>query len=147
MFAYSTSLMYFMTYVFSGMGRRGEKAKANQMTGHKPFSDLVKKMSPAAQARAKAKAAALRDEMPLHDLRVALELSQRHLAELLNADQPAISRLERQTDMMLSTLARFIEAMGGHLDIRAVFPQGEVSITGLAELHAPPKKAVSSSLY
>jgi hypothetical protein len=111
------------------------------MTDRKPFSDLAKRMSPAAQERAKAKALLLRAEMPLYELRAALELSQQHLAELLKVDQPAISRMERRADMMLSTLSKFIEAMGGHLDIRAVFPQGEVSIKGLHAIRrSPPKK-------
>jgi transcriptional regulator with XRE-family HTH domain len=106
------------------------------MTGHKPFSKLVESMSPEAQARVAATADKLRAEMPLHELRSALELSQTHLAELLNVDQPAISKMERRTDMMLSTLRRFIEAMGGELDIRAVFPDGEVRIRALGEVRA-----------
>ena len=65
------------------------------MSGHKPFSKLVEKMSPEAQARVAAKNALLRAEMPLHELRSALELSQTQLAEILNVDQPAISKMER----------------------------------------------------
>jgi transcriptional regulator with XRE-family HTH domain len=72
--------------------------------------------------------------MPLDQLRHALALSQAHLAEILHVDQPSISKLERRTDMMVSTLARFIEAMGGQLEMKAVFPTGEVKITGLARL-------------
>ena len=105
------------------------------MSGHKPFKDLVGKMSLEAQARAAEKAAVLRAEMPLHELRIALQLSQQHLAELLHVDQPAISRLERRTDMMLSTLRRFIEAMGGRLELKVEFPEGTVSVAGLAEVH------------
>jgi DNA-binding XRE family transcriptional regulator len=107
------------------------------MTGHKPFSQLVAKMSPQSQGRARAKAEALRAEMPLYELRAALEMSQAHLAGILHVDQPSISRMERRADMMLSTLGDFIEAMGGHLDIRAVFPVGEVRITKLANVRAP----------
>ncbi len=106
------------------------------MSGHKPFSELRRKMSPEAQARAAEKAAALEAEMPLHELRAAMDMSQSHLAEILHVDQPAISRLERRTDMMLSTLRHFVEAMGGRLDIRAIFPNGEVKIKGLSDVRA-----------
>jgi hypothetical protein len=105
------------------------------MSGRKPFAALVSRMSPEARERVERKAAALRADMPLHEVRAALELSQQHLAEILKVDQPAISRMERRTDMLLSTLARFVEAMGGKLELRAAFPEGTVQITGLAELH------------
>jgi transcriptional regulator with XRE-family HTH domain len=67
--------------------------------------------------------------MALEELRDALRLTQRQLAATLKVDQSAISKLERRTDMYVSTLDRFIEAMGGRLEIRAVFPQGSVRIT------------------
>lgn len=91
-------------------------------------------MSPESRKRAREKANALREKMPLYELRAALELSQVHLAEILKVDQPSISRMERRADMMLSTLARFVEAMGGKLELRADFPSGPVVISGLAEL-------------
>ena len=104
------------------------------MTGRHKFSDLTAKMPPERRARITREAEKLRAEMPLHELRNALELSQKHLAEVLHVDQPAISKLERRTDMMISTLSRFVEAMGGRLDIRAVFPEGEVSIKALGDV-------------
>lgn len=107
------------------------------MTGHRPFSTLREKMSPESRARAEKKAAALREHMPLDELRTALELSQRQIAEALNIDQPAVSRLERRTDMMLSTLGRFVEAMGGKLELRAILPTGVVTIDGLGQLKRP----------
>ncbi len=104
------------------------------MTGHKPFSDLVDGMSQASQERTQKKKLALQSEMPLHELRAALDLTQSSLAELLEMDQPSISRLERRADMLLSTLAKFVEAMGGTLEMRARFPDGDVQITGLGSL-------------
>jgi hypothetical protein len=56
-------------------------------------------------------------------------LTQEHLAELLGVNQAAISKVERRADMYVSTPARFIQAMGGSLEIRAVFPDGAVRIT------------------
>lgn len=55
-------------------------------------------------------------------LRKALGLSQKDLAGLMHITQPAVSKLERQTDMQLSTLAGIVEAMGGTLEITARFP-------------------------
>lgn len=67
-------------------------------------------------------------EMPLHALREARNLTQQ-LAVQLRSGQAAVSKLERRTDMYVSTLRRFIEAMGGELVV-ARFPDGDVRITG-----------------
>jgi DNA-binding XRE family transcriptional regulator len=72
-------------------------------------------------------------EMPLHELRAARQLTQENLAEVLGVNQAAVSKLERRTDMYVSTLARFIEAMGGKLEIRAVFPDGTVTLERFSE--------------
>ena len=86
-------------------------------------------MSPKAIARSDAKAAKLRSEMALNELRAALEITQEHLAKILRVRQAAISKLERRTDMYVSTLADFVRAMGGKLEITAQFPHGRVKIT------------------
>jgi transcriptional regulator with XRE-family HTH domain len=72
-------------------------------------------------------------EMPLNRLRSARNLTHEHLAVLLNRDQSAISQMERRSDMYVSTLADFIKALGGELEIRANFPEGSVRVTGIAE--------------
>lgn len=72
-------------------------------------------------------------EMPLHELRRTRGLSQETLARLLRVKQASISKLERRTDMYLSTLRSHIQAMGGKLEIVARFPEGDVRITHLAE--------------
>ena len=56
------------------------------------------------------------------------------LAEQLNLEQPAVSKLERRTDMYVSTLRKYIEAMGGELEIIAHFPEGNVRINQFEEL-------------
>ena len=68
-------------------------------------------------------------EMPLNELRQARGLSQKMLAELLHMQQPSIAKLEKRTDMYLSTLGRHIEAMGGELDVIARFPDGSFKLT------------------
>jgi transcriptional regulator with XRE-family HTH domain len=74
--------------------------------------------------------------MPLYQLRNAREMTQTRLAEVLEMDQGNISKLEKRTDMYLSTLRSYIEAMGGALEIRAVFPDGVVKIDLLNKLSA-----------
>jgi transcriptional regulator with XRE-family HTH domain len=72
-------------------------------------------------------------EMPLQELRIAKELSQVKLAESLHVNQAAISKLERRTDMYISTLRSYIKAMGGDLEVIARFPDGEVRISNFAD--------------
>ena len=73
-------------------------------------------------------------EMPLNELRQARGLSQKMLAEVLHVQQPSIAKLEKRTDMYLSTLRSHIEAMGGQLDVIARFPDGAVKISNFGEL-------------
>lgn len=100
----------------------------------KKFSDLRAKMTPDAQARSTAKAQEMLAEMPLYELRQARGLSQKVLAEVLHVQQPSIAKLERRTDMYLSTLRSHIKAMGGELEVVARFPDGAVKITNFAEI-------------
>jgi len=101
----------------------------------KKFSELEAKMSPESRIRARQKADQMIREMPLEELRAARDLTQEQLAKVLNTNQSAVSKLERRTDMYLSTLRGFIRAMGGELEIRAVFPDsGTVVISGFEEL-------------
>jgi transcriptional regulator with XRE-family HTH domain len=94
-------------------------------------------MSPQARARGEARYQELLKEMPLQELRHARELTQAQIAESMNMTQAAVSKLERNTDMYISTLKRFVEAMGGELDIRAVFPEGQIKIKQFQILSAP----------
>jgi DNA-binding transcriptional regulator YiaG len=66
--------------------------------------------------------------MTLYQLREARNLTQVSLARVLNVNQGAVSRMEKRTDMYVSTLRNFIKAMGGQLQVKAVFPEGEVQI-------------------
>lgn len=99
----------------------------------KKFSKLRAGMSAEAQAKSKVKAQAMLQDMPLQELRLARGLSQKTLAEVLHVQQPAVAKMEKRTDMYLSTLRNHIRAMGGELDIIARFPDGEVRIQNFAE--------------
>jgi transcriptional regulator with XRE-family HTH domain len=90
-------------------------------------------------AEAQAQAAALTDEwdraMSLGELRRARAMTQHQLAADLHVGQASIAKLERRTDMYLSTLRRFVEAMGGDLEIVARFPdQPPVRLHGIGDL-------------
>lgn len=98
------------------------------------FADLRAKMPPGSRERASKKAQAMLAEMPLHELRQARGLSQQMLADVLHVQQPSIAKLERRTDMYISSLRSHIEAMGGQLDVVARFPDGTVKISNFADL-------------
>ena len=61
-------------------------------------------------------------------------MTQENLAKVLSVDQSQVSRVEKRTDMYVSTLRSFVEALGGELEIRAVFPDGAVKVTQFEDL-------------
>jgi DNA-binding Xre family transcriptional regulator len=97
------------------------------------FSELRAKMSPEARAEARRLADEDLKAMPIYELRAARRLTQQQLARTLNMSQAAVSQLERRADMHLSTLENFVEAMGGRLELYAVFPDGKVKLAFEAE--------------
>ena len=100
----------------------------------KKFAELRAQMTPQAQESAMSSARAMLAEMPLNELRQARGLSQKMLAEVLHVQQPSIAKMEKRTDMYLSTLRSHIEAMGGELDVVARFPDGAVRISNFSDL-------------
>jgi DNA-binding XRE family transcriptional regulator len=102
----------------------------------KKFTELRAGMTQAAREKADGMARQMLDEMPLNELRQARGLSQKMLAEVLHVQQPSIAKIEKRTDMYLSTLRSHIEAMGGELDVIARFPDGSVKINNFTELGA-----------
>jgi DNA-binding transcriptional regulator YiaG len=92
------------------------------------FNELRAKMSPERRAHGEAMAREMLANMPLDELRAARNLTQEHLASLLHIKQASVSKMERRADMYIGTLSKFIEAMGGQLEIRANFPDGSVRI-------------------
>lgn len=94
----------------------------------KSFKNLRDKMSLESKKLADERAGDLREEIRLTELRNALGINQEELGELLNKKQAAISRLERRSDMHVSTLREFIKALGGKLEIIATFPDASYHI-------------------
>ena len=100
------------------------------------MDEFLQTLTPAEQAKAKARGAELiEQELTLRSLRQAHDLTQERMAELLGVKQENISRMERRADLLLSTMASYVEAMGGKLKLVAEFPgQSPVVIKTLEEL-------------
>ena len=98
------------------------------------FAELRARMAPASRSRSEARARKMLAEMPLNELRQARGLSQKVLADVLQVQQPSIAKLEKRTDMYISTLRSHIEAMGGELEVIARFPDGAVRISNFSDL-------------
>jgi transcriptional regulator with XRE-family HTH domain len=104
----------------------------------KKWDNLKAKMSPEAQARVDARVQETLASMPLAEIRKAIGLTQAQLAETLEMGQGSISKIENATDMYLSTLRRFVAALGGNLVIKASFPEGrEIVIDHLSTTTEP----------
>ena len=98
------------------------------------FDDLVKEtMSQEAIQISEEIGKQLLLEMKLNEIRKKKNITQEDLAEKLNINQAALSRLERRSDMHVSKLKSLIEAMGGKLEIIAQFPDEEIKINQFLE--------------
>jgi DNA-binding XRE family transcriptional regulator len=97
--------------------------------------DVIKKLSPAQRRKVEARAAWLiAEEMTLRELRHARRLTQVRMAKVLGVTQDSVSRLEKRSDLLLSTLRKTVEAMGGTLSLVAEFPdRAPVVLSGIAE--------------
>ncbi len=100
----------------------------------------IKSLSATRRKKIEARAAELiAEEMTLRELREALTLTQTRIAETLDIGQDSVSRLEKRSDLLLSTLRSYVEAMGGRLSLIAEFPNREpVSLSGLTTMEIEP---------
>lgn len=100
----------------------------------KKWETLRGTMSPERREANRLAAQQMMAEMPLEELRSARNITQTHLASLLQITQASVSKMEKRTDMYVSTLRSFVQAMGGELEIRAIFPDGTVKIDQFSAL-------------
>ena len=85
--------------------------------------DKIKKLNPDQRKKVEARAADLMaEEMTLRELRHARKLTQVRIAKKLGITQDSVSRLEKRSNLLLSTLRKTVEAMGGTLSLVAEFP-------------------------
>jgi transcriptional regulator with XRE-family HTH domain len=94
----------------------------------KKWSDIRRKHAPEAEERIRKSVKDAAKVMSLYQLREARKLTQVNLARVLKVNQGSVSKMEKRADMYVSTLRSFIRAMGGQLQIKAVFAEGEVEI-------------------
>jgi transcriptional regulator len=104
------------------------------MAGRHSFAELRARMTPDALAKAEAEAVLLEEDIDLSELRRALKLSQDELAQTLQVGQASVAKIEKRAYMYVSTLRRFIEAMGGELEIVARFADHTVKIRSFGDL-------------
>jgi DNA-binding XRE family transcriptional regulator len=88
------------------------------------FKQLQDRMDPASRDDNRRRVREELQRMTLDELRSAKRMTQADMAEILDVPQSSISRIEQRTDMYLSTLRNYVQAMGGVLQIQAIFPEG-----------------------
>jgi len=106
-----------------------------------PWREIKFKISDEERQQLKREATAELERLGFGKLRLARQQTQVALAERLDIPQTAVSRMERRTDLLLSTMRGYVEALGGKLELRAVFPDGEFLLDTLG----PAKWSRSSS--
>jgi transcriptional regulator with XRE-family HTH domain len=94
----------------------------------KKFNALRSKLSPEAQARSAARADGMLMEMQLQALRKSRNMTQVGVAQAMDVEQTAVSKLEHREDMYISTLREYVKALGGELKLVAAFPEGEIQV-------------------
>jgi DNA-binding XRE family transcriptional regulator len=109
----------------------------------KTLEDILKDIPARRRKKIEARAAQIiAEEMTLQQLRKAQQCTQARLAKDLGMTQDQVSRLEQRSDILLSTLRKYVEGMGGHLSIIAEFPdQKPVSVASIAMSEPPPRKS------
>jgi DNA-binding XRE family transcriptional regulator len=99
----------------------------------KNFKELESKMSPERITRTNAIAQKLLAEIELSELREKRKVTQTQLAGRLKRTQATISQIEGRNDWLVSTLNEYIQALGGELDVRAIFPDKTIRLTHFAK--------------
>lgn len=103
------------------------------------WNELKHKATPAKRAVIRREAHEELERIGFAKLRKARRKTQVAVARELGVEQGAVSRLEGQKDVLLSTLSHYLQALGGRLEIRAVFPEGSIEM----DYPTPVRKPVS----
>jgi predicted XRE-type DNA-binding protein len=113
------------------------------MSGHKPWSEISAKLraDPERRARIEQREQAILAELTIAQLREARGVTQGKIAERMNVTQSNVSHFERNPNIFLRSLADYVEALGGRLEVRAIFPEQEVIliVPGSRQQSSTPK--------
>jgi predicted transcriptional regulator len=120
------------------------------MSGRKGFTNLKREVeaNPERRARLDQERQFVRTVVGLTAIREARGATQRQIAEAWNVSQPNVSQIERSEDIFLSTLRKYIAALGGQIEVRAVFPDGVITLLGdgkVTEAARPKSSAAAAS--
>jgi DNA-binding transcriptional regulator YiaG len=112
------------------MGILSSEAEEHTMSGHKPWSEISKKVrsDPERRARIEQREQAIEAELTISQLRGSPGATQESVAERMNVTQSNVSHFERNPNIFLHSLASYVEALGGRLEVRAVFPDQAVTL-------------------
>lgn len=99
-------------------------------------NDIIRRLTPTQRKKVEARAAQLiAEEMTLRQLRQACRLTQQKVAKSLRIGQEGVSKIERRSDLLISTLRDYVQAMGGQLSLVVEFPNREpVILSGILNL-------------
>jgi hypothetical protein len=111
-----------------------------------PWKDIRHKFSEQRHEQIKREATAELKRIGFDKLRLARQQTQVALAERLDIPQNAVSRMERRTDLLLSTLRSYVEGLGGKLELRVVFPDGEFVLDTLGPARRKKAKSTHAKL-
>jgi predicted transcriptional regulator len=114
------------------------------MSGRKNFTNLKRQVeaTPERRARLDQERQFVRTVLGLTSMREARGATQRQIAEAWDVSQANVSQIERTQDIFLSTLSKYIEALGGQIEVRAVFPDEVITLLGDGKV---TEKVVSKS--
>jgi transcriptional regulator with XRE-family HTH domain len=112
------------------------------MTMARTLRDKMATLDAGRRARIEAEADRLHAEyLTLQELRKAKAMTQVQLADVLGVQQATVAKYERQSDLLISTLASYVEAMGGKLKLTVEFPDSKpVALDGLGETEEPRRR-------
>jgi DNA-binding transcriptional regulator YiaG len=116
------------------------KKLERDIMAHK-WRDIRRELSPELEEETRDYVRSLVAAVTLNQLREARNLTQANLAIILGVNQGSVSKMEKRADMYVSTLRSFIQAMGGQLQIKAVFPEGEVQIEQFESVAVSPQNS------
>jgi DNA-directed RNA polymerase sigma subunit (sigma70/sigma32) len=98
--------------------------------------DIIRNLTPRQRKKVEARAAQLKaEEMTLQQLRQACRLTQQRVAKSLRIGQEGVSKIERRSDLLISTLRDYVQAMGGQLSLVVEFPDRKpIVLSGITAL-------------